>query len=236
MRAAYYAAVSFVDFNAGRILQHLRQTGELDNTLVIWTADHGEMLGDYGSYGKRTMLDAACCIPMVVRYPAAFGRGERCDRLASLVDVMPTCLEQAGVPVPESAVGVDLAALSAGQVRREGIVSQFDEGTLGLYSLIREDYKYIYSAPDQREWLFDRRHRPEERSLIGVPGYEAVVQQMRRDLIARLHRDGHDAPLDGEAWKACPKQQIPADPDWGLLFQEGGPVEHLFPEGYRPRT
>lgn len=236
MRAAYYAAISFVDYNAGRLLAYLRQTGELDNTLVIWTADHGEMLGDYDCYGKRTMLDAAHCIPLLARYPAAFGQGQRCDRLASLVDIMPTCLELAGLPVPEQAVGESLAAIASGGSQREAIVSQFDTGPMGLYSLIRADYKYVYSAPDQREWLFDRRHRPEERSVAGAPGYQPVLQAMRQELIQWLRRDGHESPLDGERWKTLPPRTIPSDPDAGLLFQEGAKVENWFPEGYRPRV
>jgi len=231
MRAAYYAAISFVDSNAGRLLAYLRETGELDDTLVLWTADHGEMLGDYGSYGKRTMLDAAHCIPLLARYPKAFGAGERCDRLASLVDVMPTCLELAGLPVPQSAVGENLATVAGGGSQREAVLSQFDGGAMGLYSLIRDDYKYVYSAPDQREWLFDRRRRPEERSLVDG----AVKARMRSELIGWLRRDGHTEPLEGDGWKAFPRREVPSDPDAGLLFQEGARVEDWFPEGYRPR-
>jgi len=67
MRAQYYAAISYIDYNIGRLLTYLRETDELDNTLVIFTADHGELLGDYGSFGKRSMLDPAARIPLVVR-------------------------------------------------------------------------------------------------------------------------------------------------------------------------
>ncbi|MBU0607775.1 MAG: sulfatase-like hydrolase/transferase, partial [Armatimonadetes bacterium] len=72
MRAAYYACISLVDYNIGRILQYLRETNQLDNTLILFASDHGELLGDYGSYGKRTMLDPAARVPLLVRYPARF--------------------------------------------------------------------------------------------------------------------------------------------------------------------
>ena len=235
MRAAYYAAISFVDYNAGRLLAYLRESGELDDTLVIWTADHGEMLGDYHCYGKRTMLDAAAGIPLLVRYPGVFAAGQRCDRVASLVDILPTCLELAGAPVPESAVGESLAGVAAGTVAREYVLSQFDGGRAGLYALIGEEYKYVYSAPDQREWLFDRRHRPEERSLAGVPGYRGVLRRLRAELIARLRADGHEEPLEGEGWRPYPRLEVPSDPDRDLLFQEGAAVEGMFPKGYAPR-
>lgn len=235
MRAAYYAAISFVDYHAGRLLDYLRQTGELDNTLVLWASDHGELLGDYGSYGKRTMLDAAQRIPLLARYPAGFAAGERCDEPASLVDVLPTCLELAGLPVPDTAVGESLAALAAGGVTREGVLTQFDRGATGLYSLVTRDYKYAYSAPDQREWLYDRRHRPEERSLVGVPGYGETLRRLRGQLIARLRADGHEAPLEGDNWRAFPRLEVPACADDGVLFQEGGRVADQFPPGYAPR-
>ena len=235
-RAAYYAAISFVDYNMGRLLSYLRETGELDNTLVICTSDHGEMLGDFDCYGKRTMLDAAHCIPLLARYPAAFGQGERCDRLASLVDVLPTCLELAGAPVPETAVGHNLAAIASGTARHEAVLSQFWRGATGLYSLIRDDYKYVYSAADQQEWLFDRRHRPEQRSLAASHVFAPILKQMRAELTGWLRRDGHCEPLDDEGWQAFPRAELPDDPDFGLMFQDGAKAENLFPEGYRPRV
>ena len=64
MRAYYYACISFVDYNIGRLLDYLSETGELENTLIIFTSDHGELLGDYNSFGKRCFLDSAARIPI----------------------------------------------------------------------------------------------------------------------------------------------------------------------------
>ena len=73
MKAMYYACISFIDFNLGRILAALGD--EIDNTLILFTADHGEMLGDYGSVGKRTMLNPAAKVPLIVR-PPGVGLGQ----------------------------------------------------------------------------------------------------------------------------------------------------------------
>ncbi|MBC7289672.1 MAG: sulfatase-like hydrolase/transferase, partial [Armatimonadetes bacterium] len=135
IRAAYYAAVSFVDYNLGRIIDFLRGEDILDQTLVIFTSDHGELLGDFGSYGKRCMLDPAARVPLIVRYPPRFSAGAVCDRPASSVDVLPTMLRSAGLGVPADADGIDLAELACGDGRREAVLSQFQSGALGTYGL-----------------------------------------------------------------------------------------------------
>ncbi|MEN6643604.1 MAG: sulfatase-like hydrolase/transferase [Armatimonadia bacterium] len=228
MQAAYYAAISSVDYNVGRILGYLRQTGELDETMVIFTTDHGEMLGDFGSYGKRSMFDAAARIPFLVRYPEAFAAGERCERLASLVDVLPTCLGAAGIRPPEECVGEDLREVAQGKAR-DAVMVQYSQGATGLYGLVGQQWKYVYSAADGREWLYERGEA-ETRDRTGER--PEIAARMRAELIARLRADGYEEPLEGDGWKAYPLTEVPPDPDAELLYQEGGKVEGLFPPGY----
>lgn len=235
-KCAYYAAISFVDYNAGRILQALEDQGELDNTLVLFTSDHGELLGDYGSWGKRSMVDSAARVPLLVRYPERFAAGVRCEAPASLVDVAPTFLQAAGIKPGAQHSGVDLADLTAGPSEREAVLSQYSENQSGLYALIARECKYIYSAADRKEWLFRRAEgQPEEHSLAGNPAYEPVLRDLRSRLIARFRADGYEAPLEGEGWKSFPQPAISSTPDAAQLFQEGGRVDHLFPPGYDPR-
>jgi len=116
------------------------------------------------------------------------------------------------------------------------VISQFNEEGLGLYGFIARDYKYVYSAPDGREWLFRRAEgQPEARNLAGNPAYESTLASMRSRLIASFRADGYEGPLEGDGWKAFPKREVPSTPDAWQLFQEGGPVDHLFPPGYEPR-
>ena len=102
LRAAYYACISFIDFGLGRIIEELEAEGELDNTLILFSADHGELLGDYGCVGKRSMLEASARVPLLARLPGRFEAGARVDVPATLLDVLPTCLGAANVAMPAS--------------------------------------------------------------------------------------------------------------------------------------
>ncbi|NMA24393.1 MAG: sulfatase-like hydrolase/transferase, partial [Clostridiales bacterium] len=103
----YYACVSFVDYQIGRIIQALKDKGMYEDTLILFTSDHGDMMGDYGAMGKRTMVDSSCSVPFILRHPGK-EHEERLDA-CSLVDVAPTLLSYAGIPYEEGAFdGVDL--------------------------------------------------------------------------------------------------------------------------------
>ena len=75
IKSYYWAAISFIDFQVGRMLQTLEETGQLDNTLIIFTSDRGEFLGDYNCFGKRSFLDSAARVPMICRLPGTFDAG-----------------------------------------------------------------------------------------------------------------------------------------------------------------
>jgi arylsulfatase A-like enzyme len=237
IRAAYFACVSFVDYQIGRLLSYLEEQGELDNTLVIHTADHGELLGDFGSWGKRSILDAAARVPCLVRYPERFAAGQVCETPASLVDILPTCLSLAGIDTQPQHAGRDLAQLAAGDCDREGVICQFQQGDRGLYGYITSGFKYVYSVADDREWLFPRvAGEPEMRDLCGNPAYMKVLAQHREALIARFRADGYELPLDGDGWRKHPRLEVPSTPDAWQLYQDGGRIDDLFPPGYRPQV
>jgi len=226
MKAYYYACISFIDYQVGRILDALRQTGQLDHTLVLFTSDHGEFLGDYDCFGKRSMLDSAARIPMLARYPDRFPAGLRCQVPTSLVDIMSTFLSAAGIdPTSYGRDGLDLGEVvrDAGSttMQERTIYSQFQRDALGVYMAVSQRYKYLYSAPDRREFLFDRVQDPQEfRNRSGLAFCQQDLRAMRQGLWAYYRRQGHDAPLDGDAWRVFPQPTIPLDPDEGLLIQD----------------
>lgn len=76
-RAFYYACVSFIDHQVGRLLAELETSGKLDRTLIVFTADHGEMLGNLGCFGKRSAHNASLRVPLIARLPGRFAPGER---------------------------------------------------------------------------------------------------------------------------------------------------------------
>jgi len=243
MRAYYYAAISFVDFQIGRIFQTLEKFGELDNTLILFSADHGEYLGDYNCFGKRSMHDAAARVPMLARLPGTFTAGQVCAEPVSLVDVLPTVLHaagipcgadipvcdsgQAGKPAPPCTDGVDLAKVAGGSSSREVVFSQWGkEARNMIYMAASRDWKYIYSAGEHKEILFDRKADPREsRNAADHSGCAAAKEELKEALFDYL-KDDPDVleTVDGiRQWKKQPpltQNYLTDNPDAGLLFQD----------------
>ena len=196
MRAYYAGAVSFVDFWVGQILDTLERLGLREETLVLYVADHGEYLGDHYAYGKRGYHDPAARVPYIMSWPGVLPQGEVCQRLVGLADVLPACVAAA-----EGEIG---AALPSGH---EVWVGQLAEKEKGLYAAMNGEWKYVYSAPDQREYLMYRgegegveRDVSECEDRAGEVGVSGVFERLRGALQERFRRDGYVEPLDeGEA-------------------------------------
>ncbi len=228
MKAMYYACISFIDFNLGRILEALGQ--DIDNTLILYTSDHGEMLGDYGSFGKRTMLNPAVKIPLLVREPNRANPGREIDTPVSLLDVFPTFAAAAGLDIAKpSPDGANLLDIEAAAREREYAYSQVGEGNIGLYMIASRDLKYIYSAADNKEWLFDLRIDPQEtKNWAGNSRYDGQLRELRGRLIGRFERGGYDMAVQDGAWREYEPPVFPdPDGDDGLLFQDAPHLPEL---------
>lgn len=221
IRAAYLACISFIDHELGRVLRVLATTGLAERTLVLFTADHGELLGDYGSWGKRSFLDPAARVPLIARWPGRLAPGGVCSAPVSLLDLMPTALGAAGIdPAPYGLDGVPLTE----ERRAPCVFGQLDRGARGTYMVTDDRHKYFYSAPDDREFLFDLTDHAsggrESRNLAAAPDRRQTLEALRATLIGRLRRDGYEEPLDGEHWRRYPPPPEPDDPDQDRIFQE----------------
>ena len=228
MKAMYYACISFIDFNLGRILGALGD--EIENTLILYTSDHGEMLGDYGSFGKRTMLNPAAKVPLIIREPMGANAGRRVDKPVSLLDVFPTFAAAARLDIDKpSPEGADLLALAADAGARNYVYSQVGEGNVGLYLIASRDLKYIYSAADNKEWLFDLKIDPQEtKNWAGNSRYDRQLREMREALIARFERDGYGMAVQDGEWREYEPPAFPnPDSDDGLLFQDAPHLPEL---------
>jgi arylsulfatase A-like enzyme len=145
----YYACISFVDYQIGRIIAELKAKDIYDDTIIMFSSDHGDMMGDYASMGKRTMLDAAARIPFLLKIP---GQDHEIRRdPASLVDVAPTLLSACGIDYdPADFDGVNLMTDS-----HELVYSQYGNGTIGIYMVASGEDKLVYSAVGNRYFYFD---------------------------------------------------------------------------------
>lgn len=228
MKAYYYAEISYIDYNLGRLLEYMDSENLLDNTLIIYTADHGEMLGDYNSFGKRCFLDSAAKIPMIMHYPGC-EKNKICDTPVSLMDIMPTFLEFAGIESEKEYAGESLFNVLDGSCERDAIFGQYEKEGNASYMVLDERYKYIYSAPDDKEFLFDLKTDPEEtRNRAYNSLYTEKTKEMRNKAIAYYKEEGYTTPIEGDKWKKYPHQVMPEDPDAYLLFQDlPGSIPHI---------
>lgn len=141
VRRRYAAMIENIDRHLGTFLDRLEQEGDLENTVVIYTSDHGEMLGDHGIWGKQIALDPSIRIPLIVSGPvvAAAAAGAETDALVSLEDIAATVLEIAGLEVPESMTARSMLAVLRGQSarHRDYIVSGLDRSAEEIEVAVR---------------------------------------------------------------------------------------------------
>lgn len=170
-RRGYYGSVSFIDEQVGLILSALEKRGMLENTLILFTSDHGDMLGDHHLWRKSYAYEGSARISMLMRWPKSMGmedkRGTNLDQVVELRDVLPTFLDAAGASIPESIDGSSMLNLVRG--RTEGWRKYIDLEHDVCYSeennwnaLTDGRWKYIYHAFDGREQLFDLKSDPGE--------------------------------------------------------------------------
>ncbi|MCB0064168.1 MAG: sulfatase-like hydrolase/transferase [Caldilineaceae bacterium] len=179
----YYAMVSEVDFYVGQLLDTLDEQGLADHTIVLFTSDHGEWLGEHLRYGKGYPAhDCVSRVPLLMRVPGLAAR--RVEQIVEAVDVVPTLLDCTGIPTPPHLQGESLYPLLRGQTgrRRNAALTEFS----GWKVLRTVNARYIAHAHG-RESLFDLTAPwGEYRDLASDPAYAATLAHMRQLLITRL--------------------------------------------------
>lgn len=111
----YYAQTTFLDDQFQRLLDTIAELGLADDTIIVFTSDHGDMHGSHGLYKKQWPWNEAIKVPFVIRYPGSVPEGARVEAPINVIDVMPTLLGLAGLPVPEPVEGVDLSPFLTGE-------------------------------------------------------------------------------------------------------------------------
>ena len=157
LRNYYYSCISFVDYQIQRIVAALKSSGKYEDTIIVFASDHGEMLGDFGTMGKRSMLEGAVHVPLMIRIPGIASQ-HRSD-VCSLVDIAPTLMKCAGISYDSGAYdGLDLF----GDNRHEYVFSQYSTGKKGTYMVATEKDRLIYASPEEKYFYFDTF--PEDRN------------------------------------------------------------------------
>ncbi len=201
-RQGYYGAVSFVDEQIGRILDALDKRGWLEETLIVFTSDHGDMLGDHHLWRKSYAYESSARIPMIIRWPKGMftaARGRVSAKPVEIRDVLPTLLDGAGAPIPEQVDGRSVLALARNPdaAWRQWIDLEHDvcySPANHWNALTDGRWKYIFHAPSGEEQLFNLQSDPHElNDLAGDPAHAPEQRAWRSRLIEHL-------AVRGEAW------------------------------------
>ena len=196
--ADYYGMISQMDQDIGRILETLEARGLSENTVVVYTSDHGLGVGQHGLMGKQNLYDHSMRIPLIMR-GRGLPAGLQCDALLYLLDLYPTLLEMAGVPLPAGGAGRSLECLLSQDTHehREQIFSAY-QGVFGpprdkpyQRSVKDKRVKLIQTRVDGEEtWqLFDLEADPyETNDVIDEPARAGLVESLRADLRKRQAR------------------------------------------------
>ncbi len=204
IRAIYMGLANEVDHHFGRIISYLKESGQYENTLIVVTADHGEMLGDYSCWGKVSYFDAAFRTPLIIRLPDNRGNddasttplaaGSRVSLPTESIDITPTILDVLGLDIPDSMDGRSLLPILAGTQPddwRRYSVSELDFGDpvnptiwqreLGLSSaecnltILRTDtHNLIHFGGELPQILFDHKANAEGIDISDAPGSDAL--------------------------------------------------------------
>jgi choline-sulfatase len=177
--AAYYGMVETIDEQYGQVLDALREVGQdLDDWIIVYTSDHGEMLGEHGVWEKQKFFEASARVPLIIRLPKRFGARTAAENV-NLCDLYATLAELAGLPVPEGLDSRSLVPLMLGEHEHwdNETVSEF----WGEHLMIKRDHlKYQYYGPDAAEVLFDLERDPRERTnFAGEARYTSEMDRFR---------------------------------------------------------
>lgn len=186
MMAAYYGLVTHLDHQIGKLIQALVEHDLYDNTIIIFTADHGEELGDHHLFRKSRAYEGSSHIPLIISAPDSLipgiRRGERTDSLAELMDIMPTVLEMAGRKME----GLDGSSLCGILKDTKKTVRQYIHGEhsyldLSSHWIVTEKDKYIWNCATGKEEYFDLEKDPRE--LAGDDGKHEDRKKILRDIL-----------------------------------------------------
>ena len=223
-RRAFYANITHIDHQIRLVIGTLREEGLLDNTILAFTADHGDMLGDHHMWAKGMMYEKSARVPLILIPTSKDKRlspGTSDDRLVELQDVMPTLLDLCGVDVPATVEGVSLLQSQ----RRQHLYGEFREGEEATRMICGDRFKLIYYPVGNVFQLFDLEEDPlEQRNLAIQEDYAGIQVGLTKLLIQHLYgedlewvKDGELVGLPERAYEARPNRRLSGQRGWRFI-------------------
>ena len=204
LKHGYYASVSFIDAQVGRLLDELDRLGIGKNTIVVLWGDHGWKLGEHGGWCKQTNYEIDTRAPLIIRLPGAKANGQQSRALVEFVDIYPTLCELAGLPIPEVLEGRSLVTLLTGAKGKvkDAAFSQFPRTHQGReymgYAMRTEHHRYVewldqISGEIAARELYDHESDPEENENVASRPEQAALL----------------LKLSTQMWRTIPRPQFP---------------------------
>jgi arylsulfatase A-like enzyme len=195
-RALYYGMISMMDKYIGLILDHLEQSGQLDNTVIVYSTDHGHHLGTHNLIAKGAFaFEEDLRVPFIVAWKGHYPAGRRVQGLVSLVDLAPSFLKIAGREIPPTMTGLDLTSLWSGQADkvRNWVIAENHHNRTKFYqkTYIEERYKITWYMHSDEGELFDLEKDPREfHNLWDNPMYQMLkMEMMQKALKAEMEKE-----------------------------------------------
>jgi len=217
----FYALCTQIDHQIRLVLGTLREEGILDRTIILFTADHGDMLGRHGLWAKRLFYEPSANVPMLLVAPEGHSRIEehsRDDRLTGLQDVMPTLLDLAGLEVPDTCDGLSLVSAE----QREYAYGECNEGPMATRMIHDGRFKLIYYPAGNQRQLFDLQSDPQElRNLAAEASHAEILARLTETLCGELYGSDLDWLHESGELTGLPDQDAAATGNRGLALQRG---------------
>ena len=203
---AYYALITQIDFQISLVIGMLRERELLDNTIILYTADHGDLMGDFGNFAKRLFYEGSANVPFILVLPEGhpdYRYGETSYNPVGLQDILPTLLDAAGVAIPGNITGISaLAGLREPRHSRSLIHGNYTRGpeaSDASHMISDGHFKYFWYNEGNIEQLFDLERDPrEQNNLAQDPNNKKLVGEWRERLIGVLEEERSPDVKDGK--------------------------------------
>jgi arylsulfatase A-like enzyme len=189
--AYYYGLISQIDYNIGLMMAELDRLGLTENTIIVYTADHGEMMSEHKAWTKgMTGYDATIRVPLIIKYKDKFSGGRKIEDLTCSIDLLPTLLNLSGLDIPKNIEGKSLLKLTTDNSDwREYAFSELGSSTQNSVIAVRgKTEKYVLfrkSGKVEYEQLFDLKKDPWETTNLATNGKDAAVLAKMRSVLKK---------------------------------------------------
>jgi arylsulfatase A-like enzyme len=208
----YYGGITGMDMEFARILKALEENGQAANTIVVYSSDHGEMMGGHCRMSKIVPWEESCHVPFYVRIPGARNRGKSSPEQIAAIDIYPTLCGLVGIPIPAHCKGRDMSPVLRGDGRVaavDGVIvmgerggASEEENDIPSYRGIRTE-THTYAVTEDGRWiLYDNVADPfQMNNLAGDPAHADLMKKLDKQIMAWQASVGDQFPLEAAAAK-----------------------------------